>query len=109
MLVHEPGDMGGIYAVIEVKPAEADTYARWVEEEVLHAAGTSSPAIVGQDRSQYGQADGTVRMTFADWVRFAVWVKESQTTPGCFGDYVREMGKVQVTDRAKTGRIGFLG
>ena len=40
---------------------------------------------------------------------FAVWVKESHTAPGCFGDYVRELSKVQVTDRAKTGRIGFLG
>lgn len=92
-----------------LQAATGTTYARWVEEEVLHAAGTSSPAIVGQDKSQYGQADGTVRMTFDDWVRFAVWVKESQTAPGCFGDYVREIGKVQVTDRAKTGRIGFLG
>ncbi|TWO72979.1 serine hydrolase [Caenimonas sedimenti] len=92
-----------------LQAATGATYARWVEDEVLHAMGTSSPAIVGQDRKEYGQADGTVRMTFDDWVRFAVWVKESHTAPGCFGDYVRELSKVQVTDRAKTGRIGFLG
>lgn len=89
--------------------ATGTTYARWVEQEVLHAMGTASPAVVGQDRREFGQADGTVRMTFEDWVRFAMWVKESQMAPGCFGDFVREATATQVTDRNKTGRIGFLG
>ncbi|WP_341917073.1 serine hydrolase domain-containing protein [Polaromonas sp. YR568] len=89
--------------------ATGTTYAKWVEQEVLHAAGTASPAVVGQDHTELGQGDGTVRMTFEDWLRFAMWVKESQTASGCFGDFVREATKTQITDRAKMGRIGFLG
>lgn len=89
--------------------ATGTTYAKWIEQEVLHAAGTSSPAVIGQDHTELGQADGTVRMTFEDWIRFAIWVKESQTAEGCFGNYVREATQTQITDRAKTGRIGYLG
>jgi len=89
--------------------ATGTTYAKWVEQEVLHAAGTSSPSVVGQDHTELGQADGTVRMTFEDWIRFAIWVKESQTAEGCFGNYVREATQTQITDRSKTGRIGYLG
>ncbi|WP_186511046.1 serine hydrolase domain-containing protein [Caenimonas sedimenti] len=85
------------------------TYARWVEQEVLHAAGTSSPSIVGQDRSELGQADGTIRMTFDDWLRMASYISESQKATGCFGDFVREAFTTQITDRPKTERIGFLG
>lgn len=85
------------------------TYTKWVEKEVLHAAGTASTAVIGQDHFELGQADGTVRMTFEDWIRFGIFVKESQTAPGCFGDFVREATKTQITDRTKIGRIGFLG
>lgn len=92
-----------------LEKATGTSYAQWIEDQVLHPAGTASPAVVGQDRKGHGQGDGTVRMTLEDWIRLAVWVKQSEGAQGCFGDFVRAATQTQITDRAKTQRIGYLG
>lgn len=81
------------------------TYAKWVEQQVLIPSGIATPAIIGQDWFQYGQADGAVRMTMDDWIRFAVWLKDSEGEPGCFGDYVRAARKTQIANRSK--KVGY--
>jgi CubicO group peptidase (beta-lactamase class C family) len=85
------------------------TYAKWVEQEVLIPAGIASPAIIGQDKSQYGQADASVRMTMPDWIRFAVWLKESEKEPGCFGDFIRSAATEEIANRSKTSGHYFSG
>lgn len=42
-------------------------------------------------------------------VRSKSWISSNGWSTACFGDYVREATKTQITDRAKTGGIGFLG
>lgn len=80
-------------------------YAEWVEQTVLLPAGIEGPAAIAQDRAAgYGQGDGALRMRFDDWVRLAVWVRESENQSGCFGDYVRESMKPMTL----TGKIGSM-
>ena len=81
-------------------------YAEWVEQQVLLPAGIARPAVIGQDRYGFGQADGNVRMYLEDWIRFAVWVKESEAGRGCFADYLHEATRTQVANRTK--RFGKL-
>jgi CubicO group peptidase (beta-lactamase class C family) len=78
-------------------------YAKWVEKEVLLPAGIKTYGIIGQDKSNYGMADGNVRLTMEDWIRFAVWVKENETASGCFGDYVRAASATQISNNTQTG------
>lgn len=86
------------------------TYAEWVEGEVLLPSGIAAPAFIAQDRAaKYGQSDGAIRMTFDDWIRFAVWVKKSEAETGCFGDFLRESVRPQTqTGRRPTSSYGYL-
>lgn len=84
-----------------VNRATGTPYARWVESQVLLPAGIETPAIIGQDRFGYGNAEGNVRLTLDDWVRFAVWVKEAESAAGCFGDFVRAATRTQIPNTWK--------
>jgi CubicO group peptidase (beta-lactamase class C family) len=77
------------------------TYARWIEKEVLIPAGIKQFAIIGQDWSGYGNADGNVRMTMEDWIRFALWVKNNEAKKDCFGNYVRQASSTQIKNDRK--------
>ena len=77
------------------------TYAKWIEKEVLIPAGIKQFAIIGQDWSEYGNADGNVRMTMEDWIRLALWVKTNEVKQDCFGNYVREASKTQIKNVSK--------
>lgn len=79
-------------------------YAKWLEKEVLLPAGIETYGIIGQDKFGYGNTDGNQRLTMKDWIRFAVWVKESQISPGCFGDYVRAASSTQISNNTQVGR-----
>lgn len=81
------------------------SYAEWIEKEVLLPAGISNFAVIGQDWSHYGTSHGNIRMTMDDWIRFALWVKNNEEKPNCFGNYVRAASKTKIKNISKiTGR-----
>jgi CubicO group peptidase (beta-lactamase class C family) len=86
---------------VMINRATDTTYAIWVEREVLLPAGIETPAVIGQDHFGYGHAEGNVRLTLDDWVRFAVWVKDNEQAHGCFGDFVRAATRTQIPNRWK--------
>ena len=65
-------------------------YAKWIEQEVLLPAGISHKAIIGQDKFGFGNSDGAIRMTLEDWVRFANFVKNSESGNDCFANFVKQ-------------------
>ncbi len=85
------------------------TYAKYVEREVLIPAGIGRSAIIGQDHSGFGMADGNVRLYLEDWIRFAVWVKSNQVGRGCFSDYVRQATTTQIANKSKKSGVFFDG
>ncbi|PLC06024.1 serine hydrolase [Variovorax sp. RO1] len=90
---------------VALAQATGTRYAEWVEQTVLLPAGIEGPAAIAQDRAAgYGQGDGALRMRFDDWVRLAVWVRKSESQPGCFGDYVRDSMKPMTP----TDKIGSM-
>lgn len=84
-------------------------YAKYVENRVLLAAGIARPGIIGQDRHGYGAADGNIRLHLDDWIRFAVWVKASETGQGCFSDFVRQATRTQIANQSKKSGAAFNG
>lgn len=85
------------------------TYAKWVEQQVLLPAGIEVGGIIGQDRFSYGASAGNVRLTVNDWMRFAWWVKQNESSQGCFGDYVRDATKTQIANSTKKSGKLFDG
>lgn len=74
------------------------SYAKWAEQEVLIPAGIRNSAYIGQDWFEYAYTEGNVRMTMEDWIRFAIWVKNSESSKDCFGEYVKAATKTQITN-----------
>jgi CubicO group peptidase (beta-lactamase class C family) len=89
--------------------ATGTTYAKWVEQMVLHPAGISHDAVIGQDHFDFGQAEGNIRLTLEDWARFAIWVKSTENGSNCFSNYVREASKTQITNSTKREGKAFDG
>jgi len=85
------------------------SYAKWVEKEVLIAAGISNESVIGQDHFGYGIADGNVRMTLEDWGRFAVWLKQSESGDSCFSNYVKQASITQIPNSIKKEGKAFSG
>ncbi len=81
------------------------SYAQWTAQEVLLPARIEGPAAIAQDKAAgWGNADGGVRMKLADWVRYAVWQRESEAAEGCFGQFVRDAVKGHTTSHG-TGSV----
>lgn len=94
---------------VMINKTTGTTYAQWVEQQVLLPAGVETSGIIGQDRFNYGASAGNVRLTLNDWMRFAIWVKQSESAQGCFGDYVREASKTQIANSSKKSGKLFDG
>jgi CubicO group peptidase (beta-lactamase class C family) len=92
-----------------VNRATGSTFAKWATEHVFQQAGIARAVIIGEDKFGQAQADGNVRMVMDDWIRFAIWVKESSTEEGCFGDYVREATHTQIKNVQKNAGKLFEG
>ena len=98
---------------IMVGNATGTPFSKWTTENVLNAAGVAKPVIIGEDKFGHTQADGNYRMVIDDWIRFAIWVKDSSKEEGCFGDYVRQAMTNQIKNVQKNaGKVfdsyGFL-
>lgn len=84
-------------------------WSQWLQEQVFNPMGAAKPGLYGQDRSLNGLADSGMRLRMDDWMRFALWVKQSSKEPGCFGDYVRAAMTTQITNGpASTRKSGKL-
>ncbi len=95
-------------AALMTQKATGVPFTRWLETQVLHAAGIAHPFILDTDRQGNFLATGGVRLVLADWVRLSLWLREQRDQPGCFGDFVRAMGKTQVRAPKAEGINGFF-
>jgi CubicO group peptidase (beta-lactamase class C family) len=94
---------------VMINRATGSTYAQYVEQKVLIPAGIARPGAIGQDHFGYGQGAGNVRLYLEDWIRFAVWVKASSLKNDCFGDYVREATRTQISNSSRRHGAAFAG
>src|SRR5450830_1366072 len=94
---------------IMINRATGTPFAKWTTENVLQAAGVSRPVIIGEDKFGQAQADGNYRMVMDDWIRFAMWVKDSSKEDGCFGEYVRQATTTKIKNTQKNAGKLFDG
>lgn len=94
---------------IMVSNAAGVPFSKWTTENVLQAAGIGKPVIIGEDKFGHTQADGNYRMVMDDWIRFAIWIKDSSRAGGCFGDYVRQATSTQIKNIQKNAGKFFDG
>jgi CubicO group peptidase (beta-lactamase class C family) len=84
-------------------------YTDWVQRMVLDPAGVQYGGVIGEDRAGYGWSDGNHRFRIQDWIRFAWWVKQTEMTPGCMGDFVRSATHKQISNDSKKVGAAFNG
>lgn len=85
------------------------SYAKYVQQEILNPAGVSSAGVIGQDWFEYGRSDGSVRLRVEDWVRVAVWVRESMDKDDCFGKFLQAASTTQIKNVSKKIGSSFDG
>jgi CubicO group peptidase (beta-lactamase class C family) len=89
-----------ILAGIMVGRATGGTYAQYVTDNILTPAGITSYAVLGVDHFGYAMAHGSLRMKLDDWVKLAVWIKNSESSNDCFGNFVKEATSKQVSNNS---------
>jgi CubicO group peptidase (beta-lactamase class C family) len=95
---------------IVVSRAVGMPWNQWLQQQVLNPMGAARTGLYVQDRQENGLADSGLRMRLEDWMRFALWVKRSSQTAGCFGDYVRTAMSKQISNgySSTTRKVGKL-
>lgn len=83
---------------IMVSRATNTPWNQWIQEQVLNPMGAAHAGLYVQDRAQNGLADSGMRLRLEDWMRFAVWVKESSKQQDCFGGFVRTAMSKQIAN-----------
>ena len=79
--------------------------SQWIQEQVLNPMGAAHQGLYSPDRAKNGLGDSGMRLRMEDWMRFAVWVKESSKKLDCFGDFVKAaMAKQIGNDRNPAAR-----
>ena len=89
-----------VLAGMMVGRATGGTYAQYVTDNILTPAGITSYAVFGVDHFGYAMAQGSLRMKLDDWVRLAVWIKNSESSNDCFGNFVKEATTKQVSNNS---------
>ena len=87
-----------------IRQATGMTFSEWTQLRVFEPMGMAHRGLVVQDQNSDGMAEGGVRLRLEDWIRFAVWVKNSSKESGCFGDYVREAASTQIKNGPSKGQ-----
>jgi len=104
--VRKPGEVFSyhntdpIVAGIMINRATGGTYAQYVEDKILTPAGITSGAIFGVDHFGYAMAQGSLRMKLDDWVRLAIWIKNSELSNDCFGNFIKEATTKQISNNS---------
>jgi len=85
-------------------------FSQWLQGVVLDPMGAATPGLYSQDRQKNPLADSGLQARFDDWLRFAMWVKQSSKAAGCFGDFVREATGTQIANEGTTAtrKVGKL-
>jgi CubicO group peptidase (beta-lactamase class C family) len=89
-----------ILAGIILNKKTGETYAKYVENNILIPAGITSGAIFGVDHFGYAMAQGSLRMKLDDWTRLAIWIKNSELSNDCFGNFVKEATTKQISNNS---------
>jgi CubicO group peptidase (beta-lactamase class C family) len=82
---------------------------RWVDEQLLAALPNQHLAILGTDRAgHFAGANGSVRLSLADWVRLALHVQSRRGGEDCYGRYLRELSSMQIPAPLQPGVNGYF-
>jgi CubicO group peptidase (beta-lactamase class C family) len=94
---------------IMLRRATKMPYGAWLQKVMFDAMGTEGGGLVEQDTEGHGLTSAGVRLSLADWQRFALWVQRMSREPGCIGDYTRAAMSSQIDNPGAPGQRKFGG
>ena len=83
-------------AMVATQTVLGQPFTRLLQDEVFSPMRSGEAVILDTDRQGNFLATGGVRMSLADWIRFAAFVREQRAGSGCFADYLKAMSKAQL-------------
>jgi CubicO group peptidase (beta-lactamase class C family) len=95
-------------AAIAVQAVMGKPFSQFLQDEVFTPMGSGESVILDTDRQGYFLATGGVRMSLADWIRFAAYVREQRAGAGCFAEYLKAMSTAQLRIPKIPGVNGFF-
>jgi CubicO group peptidase (beta-lactamase class C family) len=95
-------------AAMAVQAVMGKPFSQFLQDEVFTPMGSGEAVILDTDRQGHFLATGGVRMSLADWIRFAAYVREQRAGSGCFADYLKAMSTAQLRIPKIPGVNGFF-
>jgi CubicO group peptidase (beta-lactamase class C family) len=95
-------------AAIAVQAVMGKPFSQFLQDEIFTPMGSGESVILDTDRQGHFLATGGVRMSLADWIRFAAYGREQRAGAGCFADYLTAMSTAQLRIPKIPGVNGFF-
>lgn len=95
-------------AAVAVQRATRQPFTSFFRDSVLAEMLPAHPVVLDTDKSGNFLATGGVRMSLADWVRFAAYVRNQRGGKGCFADYLQAMSRSQIRISKIPGVNGYF-
>ena len=91
-----------------LQQALGQPFTRFFSESVLAEVRNADPVVLDTDKAGNFLSTGGVRMSLADWIRFAIHVREQRAGSGCFAEYLQSMSRAQIRIAKIPGVNGFF-
>ena len=109
--VYEPGEKF-IYSIADtlavaavLERAANQSVAAYFEKHIWNEIGAEASARWEADKNGASLAGAGFQARLRDWGRLAIWILESHSSKGCFGEYLRQSTKTQIKN-AKLTKAG---
>lgn len=88
---------------------DGKNFATWQKDHFFPKLKTNDRFVLGRDHFNFAQSDGNVRLSPFDWIRFAIFVRETLSEDGCMGEFVRAATKstFRIDSRHGAGMRGY--
>ncbi|MEN9779636.1 MAG: hypothetical protein RL014_784 [Pseudomonadota bacterium] len=93
---------------VALQRATRQPFTSYFRDSVLAEMLPAHPVVLDTDKSGNFLSTGGVRMSLADWVRFATYVRDQRSGRGCFADYLQDMSRSQIRISKVPGVNGYF-
>lgn len=95
-------------AALMTQQATGLLFTRWLTEKIFSEARIGDVYALDTDRQGNFLATGGVRLSLSDWIRLAVYIQEQRDQASCFGQFIRDLSRTQITIPKIQGVNGYF-
>ena len=89
---------------IAIADSKKDKFQNVFSKNIWSKIGAENNGEFVIDKNGDALAESGFGATARDWARLAIFVRDNQKNNGCYGDYMREATKAQISNRSEHGQ-----